>query len=70
MSDPVAVWLNCGECGVGEAVAVPASQTSGVVKCWSCSGPVDVAHAFAHARWCVVCGDDLSECVCESVRGE
>ena len=62
MSDVV---LNCAECGAYGAVAIPSTQTTGVVSCLGCGAAIDVAHAYAHAPWCLVCGEDVSECVCE-----
>ena len=61
------VALNCGECGAWPAVSVSPSVVDGVVSCSVCGAGVDVGHAFGHARWCVVCGDDVNYCECGEV---
>lgn len=58
------VSLNCAGCGEVEAARIPAGCVSGVAHCWDCGEGIDVAHAFGAAPWCVLCGEDVAECVC------
>ena len=58
------VSLNCAGCGEGDAARIPSGRTTGFVDCVRCGEGIDVAHAFAHAPWCVLCGEDVAECVC------
>lgn len=58
------VLLNCGECGVWPAATIPARHTDGLVSCSACGAGMDVTHAFMHAPWCSLCGDDINYCEC------
>lgn len=61
------VVLNCAGCDEGDAARIPSGRTTGLVECVRCGEGIDVAHAYAHAPWCLVCGEDVSECVCEGL---
>ena len=61
---PAGILLQCGECS--GPVTIASSQTVGLAPC-VCGSGADVGHAFAHAPWCRVCGEDVSECACEHV---
>lgn len=60
----VEILLQCGECSA--PVAIASSQTVGLAPC-VCGSGADVGYSFAHAPWCVVCGDDLTDCECAPV---
>jgi len=66
-SDMAMVSLNCGGCGQEEAIRFPATVTSGDRPCCNCGEPVDIAHAYAHARWCETCGVEVADCECDPV---
>lgn len=60
----VSVVMNCGECGASDGAVIDSSKVSGFVGCVVCGALIDIGHAYRHSGWCVVCGEEPSECVC------